>query len=119
MKLMYKAGSLLAIILLVGCATAPKPIYFWDGYQNIIYQYYQTDTVDPEQQIASLKEIIEKSQSTDLPVPPGLHAHLGMLYSNTGHPELAIAEFETEKAQFPESTTFMNFLMNKSKGDKK
>lgn len=119
MKLMYKAGSLLAIFLLVGCAQAPKPIYYWGGYQNVIYQYYQLDTVGPEQQIANLKEIIEKSQATNLPVPPGLHAHLGMLYSNTGHPELARAEFETEKAQFPESAIFMNFLMNKSKGDKK
>ncbi|WP_159566234.1 DUF4810 domain-containing protein [Budvicia diplopodorum] len=119
MKLIYKIGCLLAVLLLVGCSKAPRPIYYWNDYQATIYQYYQSDSTSPEQQIEKLKEIIQKAQAKNLPVPPGLHAHLGMLYSNTGHPELAIPEFEAEKAQFPESTTFMNFLINKSKGGKK
>lgn len=51
-----------------------------------------------------------------MPVPPGLHAHLGMLYGNTGHTDLAMAEFNTEKAAFPESAPFMDFLMSKDKG---
>ncbi len=115
MKLLKKISLLLAVAVLAGCVTAPKPIYNWDNYQSTIYEYYKSNET-PEQQIAALKENIEKSQVKGLPVPPGLHAHLGMLYANTGHPELAMAEFNTEKATFPESAPFMDFLMSKDKG---
>lgn len=116
MKFVRHSGLLLAVALLAGCATAPKPLYSWDNYQSTIYQYYQLGETGPEQQIATLKASIEKSRSKGLPVPPGLHAHLGMLYSNTGQMDLAMAEFEAEKAQYPESATFMDFLTHKNKG---
>ena len=84
MKLTQKISLLLAASVLAGCATAPKPIYHWDNYQSTVYEYYKSDA-SPEQQIAALKESIEKSRAQGLPVPPCLHAHLGMLYGNTGH----------------------------------
>lgn len=115
MKLTQKIPLLLAAAVLAGCATTPKPIYHWDNYQSTVYEYYKSDE-SPEQQIAALKENIEKSRATGLPVPPGLHAHLGMLYANTGKPESAMAEFNTEKTTFPESAPFMDFLMSKDKG---
>ncbi|CNK13831.1 DUF4810 domain-containing protein [Yersinia aldovae] len=115
MKLIPKLSLLLAAAVLAGCATAPKPIYNWENYQSTIYEYYKSDA-SPEQQIAALKENIEKSRAKGIPVPPGLHAHLGMLYANTAHPDLAIAEFNREKAAFPESAPFMDFLMSKDKG---
>ncbi|MHA7846443.1 DUF4810 domain-containing protein [Serratia sp. D1N4] len=109
-------GVLLAATLLGGCATPEKPLYNWDGYQKTVYQYYQQDASSPEEQIASLKEILEKSRAKGQAVPPGLHAHLGMLYVKTGRTELAMAEFSTEKSLFPESAPFMDFLMSKDKG---
>lgn len=108
-------GVLLAATLLAGCAT-PKTIYNWDSYQTTIYHYYQGDTSSPEQQIDKLKEIIEQSRAKDKTVPPGLHAHLGLLYTKTGHVEQAFREFNTEKSLFPESAPFMDFLMSKDKG---
>lgn len=109
------AGVLCTAALLAGCA-APKTLYNWDGYQTSIYQYYQQDGLSPEQQIMTLKEIVEKSRARDKAVPPGLHAQLGLLYSKTGNNGQALAEFNTEKTLFPESAPFMNFLMAKDKG---
>ena len=51
----------------------------------------------PEQQIATLKEIVEKSRAKDKAVPPGLHAQLGLLYSKIGNDGQAMNEFNTEK----------------------
>ncbi|AHG22082.2 lipoprotein [Chania multitudinisentens RB-25] len=110
------SGLLLAATLLGGCVAPQKTLYSWDGYQTTVYQHYQPGSSSPEQQIAALKESIEKSRAKDKAVPPGLHAHLGMLYANTGRADQALAEFNTEKSLFPESAPFMDFLMSKDKG---
>lgn len=118
MKRVCYAGVLLAVGMLSGCMSGSKPIYSWDNYQATVYEYYKMD-IGAEEQIAALKEDIEKAKANGLPVPPGLHAHLGMLYVNSGHPELAAAEFSEEKVLFPESAPFMDFLLKKMKGSAK
>ncbi|MEE8729713.1 MAG: DUF4810 domain-containing protein [Rahnella inusitata] len=116
---LVKGGLITLLLLLAGCSTkADKSLYNWDNYQTTVYQYYQGDKVGPEEQIASLKESIEKSRATNKAVPPGLHAQLGLLYANTGHTDLAFQEFNTEKSLFPESATYMDFLL-KNKGKTK
>jgi len=116
---LVKGGLITLLLLLAGCSTkANKSLYNWDNYQTTVYQYYQGDKVGPEEQIASLKESIEKSRATNKAVPPGLHAQLGLLYANTGHTDLAFQEFNTEKSLFPESATYMDFLL-KNKGKTK
>jgi len=118
-KACVKGGLITLALLLAGCAKQDdKLLYNWDKYQTTVYQYYQGDKVGPEQQIASLKESIEKSRATNKAVPPGLHAQLGLLYANTGHTDLAFQEFNTEKSLFPESATYMDFLL-KNKGSVK
>ena len=114
-----KSGLAVLLLLLAGCATQPKPIYNWDKYQTTVYQYYQSDKVSQEEQIASLKESIEKSRATNKLVPPGLHAQLGLLYANTGHTDQAFQDFNTEKTLFPESAAYMDFLLKKNKGSTK
>lgn len=109
-------GLLFAVALLGGCAPKNRPIYCWEDYQETIYQYYQQNEGNAnEKQIAHLHEIIEKSRAQNLPVPPGLHAHLGLLYIKTGHPDQGFTEFNTEKSLFPESAHFVDFLMSKDK----
>jgi hypothetical protein len=46
---------------------------------------------------------------------PGFHAHLGYLYFQTGKLDQARQEFETEKAEFPESAVFMDRLLSNLK----
>ena len=45
-------------------------------------------------------------------MPPGWHAHLGYLYYRLGKADQARQEFQTEKAEFPESAVFMNRLLS-------
>ncbi|WP_414672299.1 DUF4810 domain-containing protein [Leclercia sp. CFBP8987] len=102
-----------ALLLLAGCATnTPQKIYTWGDYQESVYDYY-TNKTSPQEQIASLQKLIETSRASSKPVPPGVHAQLGMLYSNTGNRELAMAEFNAEKTQYPESASYINFLTTK------
>lgn len=116
-----KIALLLAATVLAGCASSKTDtsIYGWEGYQPAIHDYYQQDKVGPEQQIAALNETIEKTKAKNKLVPPGLHAQLGLLYSNTGHGTEARQQFELEKAQFPESAAYMDFLLSKNKGASK
>lgn len=105
-------------VLLGGCATGPRHLYNWDKYQPTLYQYYQKDRTSFDEQIAALQESIEKSRASGLPVPPGLHAHLGLLCMQTGKGAEALQHFEQEKILFPESAAFMDFLL-KGKEPKK
>lgn len=102
-----------AVLLLAGCATnVPQKMYTWGDYQESVYHYYTNET-SPQEQIAALQKLVEQSRASNKPVPPGVHAQLGMLYSNTGNAELAMAEFNTEKTQYPESASYINFLTTK------
>ncbi|KGD76781.1 lipoprotein [Tatumella morbirosei] len=107
---MNKVMLYTAILILTGCAAkTPPKIYNWNGYQDAIYQFYTNET-SPQQQIATLQKLVEQSKSNNKPVPPGVHAQLGMLYGNTGNAELAVQEFNAEKSQYPESASYINFL---------
>lgn len=99
--------------VLSGCA-GPKTLYQWDGYQSSVYQHYQTDDSSLSEQVAVLEESIEKARAGDRIVAPGLHAHLGLLYANSGREQQAMEQFEMEKRLFPESETFMNFLLKQN-----
>lgn len=106
----------LLAILLAGCAAKKaEHIYTWDNYQDALYQYYTTAT-SPQEQISTLNQVVEKARASGKQIPPGLHAQLGLLYSNTGQMELAIAEFNAEKTQFPESAAYIDFLTSNNKG---
>lgn len=108
-----------AAVLLVGCSPAPQHIYHWDNYQPTVYQYYQGGKTSPDEQIAALKKCLEKIRATAGKTPPGLHAHLGLLYANTGRTDLALHQFNQEKTLFPESAPYMDFLLSKNKGEAK
>lgn len=102
-----------AVLLLAGCATqAPQKLYTWDGYQESVYHYYTNET-SPQEQIATLQKLMEISRASNKPVPPGVHAQLGMLYSNTGNAAQAMTEFNAEKNQYPESASYIDFLTKK------
>ncbi|NRN27953.1 DUF4810 domain-containing protein [Photorhabdus heterorhabditis] len=116
MILIKKMGLLLAATVLVGCVNQPKTIYEWGQYEPTIYQYYQQDKMGFEEQLQALQQVIEKAKAKAKPVPPGLHAQMGLLYSKTGRVSEAFHQFEAEKTLFPESAPFMDFLLSKNKG---
>lgn len=104
--------AMLSILLLSGCATPPKPLYYWGDYQSNVYGHLKGEK-GPEEQIEMLERTREEAKSKSLPLPPGFQAHLAMLYGQTGRSERLVENLEAEKNQYPESSTFMDFLLKK------
>jgi hypothetical protein len=115
-----RAGLALALAgaaLLTGCASAPKTLYGWDGYQPQVYQHFKGES--PDQQIAEMEKSLQTISNKGASAPPGFHAHLGMLYSIVGKSDQMVVQFEDEKKLFPESAAYMDFLLAKvKKGEK-
>jgi len=115
----YLAGLLLVSTLLAGgCATRTPTIYYWGDYQPQLYAYLKNQGSSHAEQILALQKIIEEAKAANKSVPPGFHAHLGLLQISEGKPELARMELEAEKTLFPESAVFMDFLLVKLAGGK-
>jgi hypothetical protein len=100
-----------------GCKTT-EPTYYYGSYQNAVYSYFKAEDTSVSQQITILEEVIEQARGKGKLVPPGVHAHLGMLYFETGNAGQGATNFEKEKALFPESATYIDFLMNNKAGAK-
>ncbi len=110
-----RQGLCLAFALFsYGCATPPKPLYNWGEYQDSVYQ--NLEEKDNGEQLARLEKNLQEANGQGEKVPPGFHAHLAMLYAQQGRDNLALEHFEKEKQLFPESTTFINFLLTQKQG---
>jgi hypothetical protein len=103
-------------VLLAGCAanTSTPPLYQWDGYQPQVYEYFKAQTT-PQQQLDALEKALQEIRAKGNKPPPGFHAQLGMLYASVGNGQAAQQEFQAEKQAFPESSTYMDFLLKKSR----
>lgn len=97
------------VAALGGCASTSKTLYQWGNYQPEVYNYFKGES--KEAQIEVLERDLQKIQAKGELPPPGYHAHLGLLYADIGKDDQMVQEFETEKKLFPESTTYMDFLM--------
>jgi hypothetical protein len=106
-----------AVFFLAGCKTV-EPTYYYGAYPEAIYSYFKADETSISQQIMILEQVIEQARGKGKPVAPGVHAHLGMLYFESGNAEQGTTQFEQEKALFPESAAYLDFLMNKTAGEK-
>ena len=99
------------LALLTSCA-GPTTLYHWGRYESVIYATYAAPgSMPPERQIELLEQDYQEARAANRPVPPGFHAHLGYLYYAIGRADQARQEFETEKANFPESAVFMDRLL--------
>jgi len=113
-----KTLALFATLALVGCAhQGQKPLYQWAGYQNSVYQYLKSNGAEPGAQIAALEAQVEKNKAAGEANPPGMRAHLGLLYSKLGDDAAAQSHLEAERAQFPESAAYVDFLLKTAKKD--
>ena len=78
--------------------------------------YLKPGEADPATQVDLLVQDIERAQASDQRVPPGVHAHLGYLYFNQGKLDLSREEFMIEKRLFPESTVFIDGILERMGG---
>jgi hypothetical protein len=99
--------------VLIGCAQAPKQRYHWEGFQGQLYEYFKADSSSPEEQLRALDAQVQKARASGAALPPGFRAHLAMIYLRLGRDGEAKQELEAEKANFPESTQYMDFLLKR------
>ena len=104
-----------AALLLSGCADdSPRQLYYWDGaYTSSVYEYL-TEEGDAGAQIAALEESLQKAYQRAAKAPPGLHAHLGLLYLSQGNGAKFKAYVEKEAELYPESRDYAMFLLNQN-----
>ncbi|MGY0197556.1 DUF4810 domain-containing protein [Leptothrix sp. BB-4] len=113
-------GLVAPLALLTGCAQAPKPLYDWGSYPTQVYGHLKGDGSGPASQVGELEADARKAEARGGKLPPGFHAHLGMLYQSLGQDDLALQQLQTEKTLYPEGSHFVEFLLAKDrKGDKK
>lgn len=105
-------SAIFALLSLIGCVSAPPTLYGWGSYQSQVYEYLKGENNGPEAQLAALDEDLQKFDADGKKHPPGLHAHLGLLYASLGKTGDAVREFETEKSLFPESAEYIDFLLS-------
>jgi len=104
----------LMAIGLVGCAAGPQPLYSWGSYTQQTYLMYNApEKATPSAQIIKLEAEIEKAKAKNLAVPPGLYAHLGLLFLESNNAEKAVEYFQLERQVYPESTVLMDRLLQK------
>ena len=103
-----------SILLLTSCASNDTQ-YHWGEYENLVYKTHHTPgEVPPIVQIEKLQTDIEKAKASGKPVPPGVYAHLGLMYAASGNKELALSSLRKEKELFPESAKFIDGLIQRS-----
>lgn len=107
----------IAFLLLAGCAARQQPLYYWGDFQGQQYSYFKGDK-GPEDGILSLEKIREKARSRGKALPPGLQAHLGLLYGLTGRTDMLEQNLLAERQQFPESSIYVDFLLKNNRNVK-
>ena len=119
MKNLSLCIGLLLPMILVGCVSAPKPLYSWGEYPHQSYLMLNGDAKSSSQeQIGKLEKDIQKANAKNAALPPGLYGHLGLLHTYNQNNPKAVEYFELEKQAFPESSVLMNRLIAKLTGQK-
>ncbi len=105
------AAAVVTLLLLTGCVQAPKPLYHWGRYTPQVYESLRNPDASVQAQITVLEEDLQRARAQGALPPPGLHAHLGLLYSRLGNDQAAAEQLRTEKGLFPESAAYIDFLL--------
>lgn len=104
----------LIVAVLGGCAQQPRSLYGWGSYQDQVYTYLKGEDSDYARQIEALQRDAEKAKAANLPLPPGYHAQLALLYDKLGQTDNAHSELLAEQAAYPEATSFVTFIQSHS-----
>lgn len=108
--------SIMTGSILSGCATGPSDQYYWGGYEGLINDMYvNAGKATPQVQIEKITQDIQKAENAGKPVPPGVYAHLGFMYSLEGNNVSATAAFNEEKALYKDSEVLINGMLERAK----
>lgn len=103
-------------LLIGGCATAPKPLYYYGSYSRTLYKLKKDPTAQSSaKHQASLEEVIRVSKEKNLRVPPGIYCEYGYLLWQEKRQTEAEAQFNLEMQTYPESTQFVTTVIKNLK----
>lgn len=112
---LLRMGSLLAVAALASaCAPQPKSLYVWDTFQLQLHEHFKGDGQPVDKQVEAMEQHLQKAAAAQGALPPGFHAHLGLLKLRQGKGDEAIAHFQTEKVRYPESAPYMDSLLQRA-----
>lgn len=116
-RALQRTTAALLALPLCGClATANPDTYRWGSYQQQLWLHFKGE--DPTAQIQALEADMQQTRARGERVPPGVNAHLGLLYGQVGQDDRMAQGLQQEKTLFPESTGFMDRLLSGMKGKK-
>lgn len=107
--------ALAGALALCGCAAQP-PLYYWGNYPNHVYSELAAEG-SLDERIVALESLRGQAQARTAALPPGFRGHLGQLYAQAGRDDEARQQWAEEKAAFPESGRFIDFLLRSGKDD--
>lgn len=112
-----KVLALVAAVALLSACGGKQDQYYWGSYEKLVYLHHiQPGDAPAEVQIDLLLQDKAEAVNAGLKVPPGLNAHLGMMYAQVGNADAALAALEEEKQAFPDSAKFINDTIERIKG---
>ena len=116
--------SIASTFILVGCGAKPQALYNYGDYSESYYANKKNMSEESTLKLQnSIEQAIEKAgESRSGRVAPGMYANLGYMYLKSGSPKKAVTNFKKEKSIYPESTRFMDRMIQKvelAEGEKK
>ncbi len=103
---------LFALAIFAGCASQGKPMYYWGDYSHTLYELKKHPSDESlAKHIVCLDDIIKNSKEIGVRVPPGVYAEYGYRMLDMGKKNEAISYFRLEEQTYPESTVFMERLI--------
>jgi hypothetical protein len=116
MKRFVLTLATVATLALGGCAqNKVPPLYGWYSYQTQLDNWYRQNVDSPDVQLKKMQADLGKIQAANENPPPGFRAHMGLLHGHLGDLVSLQRELEAEKAAFPESAGYMDFLLRNFK----
>jgi len=107
----------LAVVVLSGCQST-KPLYHYGSYQSNVYDHFKNEDTTVLKEIDDLKKTLAKAPKSTPNIAPGIYAHLGYLYIQSGQVDTGLNYLAKEKALYPESAKYIDFLLKNAKAGK-
>jgi hypothetical protein len=107
--------ALAVAVLMSACASPPSSLYDWGAYPQALAVHLRESGGDAARQASLLEEQLQKAAGAARAAPPGLHAHLALLYTQLGNEALAVRHLQAEKALYPEGAAYMDFLLRNAR----
>ena len=116
---MKKIFLMTFVLLLSGCASTSRTVYYWGDYPASVYHY----SIEPTKETGlaykkSLEDVIEYSKNKNKKVAPGINFELGIVNLKAGNKTVGMKYVEEELQLYPESKKVVQMLIKRMADNK-